>query len=343
MADFPYGADAPQPAFSASTLMNLTGAALSLALIAGIGIWSYKLVMRDVTGIPVVRAIEGPMRTAPEDPGGEVAANRGLAVNTIAAEGAAGAPEDRLMLAPASVQPSDEDLEVTLASAELTDEGTDDAAGINAADAISDMVADAAAETRGDSDELTEADVLALADQIAAGIQPLTELPEGYDTPVSLSVDGEQVGNPNAISADVPGVSLSPRPPARPMRITGIEPTNSGIVPASASAADTGVPVANASFEQAPSVAPSEIVAGTNLVQLGAFDSEAVADEEWTRMSAQFADFMTGKAKVIQRAESGGRTFYRLRAMGFDDMSDARRFCAALVAEDALCIPVQVR
>jgi hypothetical protein len=46
---------------------------------------------------------------------------------------------------------------------------------------------------------------------------------------------------------------------------------------------------------------------------------------------------------VIQSAESGGRTFYRLRAEGFADEDDARRFCAAITAEGPDCIPVAVR
>jgi hypothetical protein len=49
---------------------------------------------------------------------------------------------------------------------------------------------------------------------------------------------------------------------------------------------------------------------------------------------------MAGKQRVIQKASSGGRTFYRLRVMGFTDMSAARHFCAALVAANADCIPV---
>nr|MCW1951240.1 SPOR domain-containing protein [Octadecabacter sp.] len=32
-----------------------------------------------------------------------------------------------------------------------------------------------------------------------------------------------------------------------------------------------------------------------------------------------------------------------LRATGFSDLSDARRFCAAMSAEGAACIPVVVR
>ena len=81
-------------------LTNLIGAALSLALVAGIGVWGYKLIIRDVSGVPVVRAIEGPMRVQPEDPGGQSADHQGLAVNAVAAEGVAAAPADRLVLAP---------------------------------------------------------------------------------------------------------------------------------------------------------------------------------------------------------------------------------------------------
>jgi hypothetical protein len=43
---------------------------------------------------------------------------------------------------------------------------------------------------------------------------------------------------------------------------------------------------------------------------------------------------------VIEAAQSGGRTFYRLRAHGFATDEDARRFCAALKAEETDCIPV---
>jgi hypothetical protein len=52
---------------------------------------------------------------------------------------------------------------------------------------------------------------------------------------------------------------------------------------------------------------------------------------------------LTGKTRIVQAAQSGGRTFYRLRAMGFADEADSRRFCSALVAERAACIPVAVR
>ena len=88
---------------------------------------------------------------------------------------------------------------------------------------------------------------------------------------------------------------------------------------------------------------PASLPAGTRLVQIGAFDSAETARSEWTRLEARFGDFMDGKGRVIQQATSGGRTFYRLRAEGFVDLSDARRFCAAFVAEKVDCIPVVTR
>jgi len=52
---------------------------------------------------------------------------------------------------------------------------------------------------------------------------------------------------------------------------------------------------------------------------------------------------MTGRELVIQRAVNGGRIFYRLRAAGFSDLSDARRFCSTLKAAKTDCVPVVTR
>ncbi|NCX82514.1 MAG: SPOR domain-containing protein [Rhodobacteraceae bacterium] len=106
------------------------------------------------------------------------------------------------------------------------------------------------------------------------------------------------------------------------------------------------VRVEGANIEQALRMAaavrlPSEptIATGSALVQFGAYDSQAVAEQEWTRISAKLASLLGNQTRVIQKAESGGRTFYRLRAAGFSDIAEARRFCSA-VSEKAECYPV---
>ena len=43
----------------------------------------------------------------------------------------------------------------------------------------------------------------------------------------------------------------------------------------------------------------------------------------------------------MQTTKKNGRTFYRLRVAGFESRDDARRFCAALLAEGADCIATQ--
>ncbi|MBQ1203846.1 MAG: SPOR domain-containing protein, partial [Loktanella sp.] len=90
--------------------VNVTGAIVSLSLIIGVGYWGYKLIMRDVSGIPVVRAMEGDMRKLPDNPGGDVARHAGLSVNDLVARGEASAPEDRLVLAPATSGLAAEDM-----------------------------------------------------------------------------------------------------------------------------------------------------------------------------------------------------------------------------------------
>ena len=82
---------------------------------------------------------------------------------------------------------------------------------------------------------------------------------------------------------------------------------------------------------------------GTRLVQFGAFDSPQAARDEWEKLNVQFADFLVNKRRVVQQALSGGKTFYRLRAVGFEDINDARRFCSALLAQRQACIPVVTR
>ena len=167
-------------------------------------------------------------------------------------------------------------------------------------------------------------DVLALADVIAEGVEPLSA-PIVAPTPAPPAA---------IIPASVPGVRLSPRPALRP----DVDLT------ARAVAASVATSI-SASFGTIDTVAvdPASILPGTRLVQLGAFESESVALTEWDRIAERFADYLEGKGRIVQRAESGGKTFYRLRVVGFDDIDAARRFCAVLVAGGANCIPAVTR
>lgn len=343
MADIPFdGAQAPQEQAETrtksavqalGTATNWAGAAVSLGLIVGIGIWGYKTLARDVTGVPVVRAASGlPMRVQPEDPGGAEALNQGLAVNKVAAEGAAEKPADRLVLAPA---PLDLDQE---------DKPTGAGVAVEQASAAADAPAAAVSPPKMD-------DIRALADRLAADSAPLAE--ESARAGADENAAPEKLHNaaatvpaveaPAAETIEAAVAAAKPEAKPKPAAVKGglkrsLRPVTrpSGLRKAAAAAPAQAAATAL-------DLDPATIPAGTRLAQLGAFDSPETARSEWAKLEARFGDYLEGKKRVIQKASSGGRTFYRLRAVGFADMSDARRFCSALVAERADCIPVTAK
>jgi hypothetical protein len=285
-------------------LVNGAGAMTSAALIVGLGVWAYSLAVRDVRGIPVIEALEGPARTAPENPGGELALHQGLAVNEIAADGTAGDPADRLTLAPRAGGLDD------------SDQPMGELAGWTAT-------------------AITPGDVIPAPDFTEAR---LTEpLPDGPADPIAdpLVADAPMPAlTVDVIASDIPGVSRSPRPVPRPVLTAEID------VMAEAAAAAVAAALAP---QQTVDVASSALGDGAQLVQIGSYADEAAARLEWDKAAARFGALMDGKRRVIESAVAGGEVFYRLRVEGFDDLEDARRFCAALTAENSECVPAVVR
>lgn len=318
MADIEYYEESPSRAMHGGTdgasgmavVINWIGALFSIGLIVGLSIWAWQLTVRDVSGVPVIRALEGPMREPPAEPGGTIADHQGLAVNRIT-EGEEAAPAaERIVLAPAPL-----DLEeIDLTSASLPEQATPPVEG---------------------SDEET----LALIDRLLEEAAPLDPLPEAQDGEAGATVaeaPAEAEPAPPArpvievISASIPGVARSLRPLVRPEEVVLV-------------ASLGGQSPATAAAPEVTELDPETLPVGTRLVQLGAFDDAETAREEWARLTNLYPDFFRDKDRVVERAVSGGREFFRLRAHGFDDLADARRFCTALNAQGAPCIAVTVR
>lgn len=272
--------------------VNMAGAGTSLALVLGLVVWGYQLAVRDVSGVPVVRALEGPSRIAPEDPGGDLAGHVGLSVNAVAGSGSAAPGPERVTLAPEAVGLTEDDL--PMGQMGLVEQlNTDRSAAVEAA------------------------------------LEVAYRVPAPDAAPAPEAAPPQQT--PGLLPASVPGLAKSPFPPKRPAR---------DLVAAAVARAAAGGTVEAAAVVE---VDPASLPDGTRLVQLGAFDSAEIARGEWDRIAIRFEALMADKRRVIQAASSGGRTFYRLRVEGFADVTDARRFCAALVAEGTNCIPAQVR
>lgn len=123
------------------------------------------------------------------------------------------------------------------------------------------------------------------------------------------------------------------------------------IVPSSdshAPAAAPIVPVRPAPGSVARPAAPAEpqtasLASGDTAIQLGAFNTEAIADAQWKRHLARNEDLLQGYAHAVTTVESGGRTLYRLRVGPMPDRDRAADLCAALKARGDACIVATVR
>jgi hypothetical protein len=308
------GAAQPVAGSRLGTLVNWAGALMSLGLVLGMGVWAFQLMMRDVSGVPVIEALEGPMREPPADPGGTQAPHQGLAVNRIAEGEEAQPVPDRLVLAPPPIELQEVRFETS-----------------EEADLAPVPRSEVAADTPHTA---TREETMQLIDRLLQEAQPGAPAPESVAVATEAPAEDRaapfesSAGEPQVLPASAPGVARSLRPAARPAAFV--------------TRADAGAP-GTVSARSTPEIPVSELPDGTRLVQLGAFDTPDIAREEWDRIASRFPDYFDARPRVIEEAESGGQTFYRLRAAGFDDLAGSRRFCAVLVAEGTPCIPVTVR
>ncbi len=306
-----YFQDAPtgvQNTHNFNKFTHVLGAGVSLALILGAGYWSYKIVSRDVTKIPVVEARAEPMRIAPSDPGGKTAENLDLAVTKIP-EAPVAEVTDLVNLAPAPTALMPEDAPAQELAA-----------------------VQAAVETVN-----TTLDIDAIANSMVEGVAPLSDVAPQPDTQnivqgniedaLRMALDDTTI-QPVSLTLPAAGLVTSLRPKPRPSRT--IE------------ASVTQTPTVSSGQSNTQTMNPATLAAGTALVQFGAYDDNDTAEREWDRLSALLSPLLTERPRVIERAQSGGRVFYRLRAAGFGDLGDARRFCSA-VTNKTPCIPVITR
>lgn len=353
MADFDYyGADyglEDEPRFAGALrgfgIANWMGALTSVGLTAGLAVWAVDLTFRDVSTVPVILAMEGPMRVQPEDPGGEVARFQGMALSDITSgNGAAPAPE-QIVLAPPPVALDAPALAERVAAAALADEA--EAVEVAALDAPEEVPAEA------DAVDLAMLDAAASpAETVSAvaEVAPAAEDPTaGTDFRLAIAAaiaEAQPDAAPSGIASSIERSLRPQRRPASPLQIAGSTPIDAPAQARGIDVASAGMPdlsLTDAVMASAREVDAASLDAGTRIVQLGAFDSAAVARAEWARLEGRFAAYMDGKRRLVEQARAGGRDFWRLRAVGFADGDEARRFCAELVAHDAACIPVTVR
>ena len=302
-SDAALAGEVKQVNFKINMIFYWTGAALSLFLLAGAIGWSYQLIVRDVNQIPIVRAQLGPLRVSPDNPGGLTAANQGLSVTQLAVNEKP-LLSNEIYLAPAAEILNEENLALKVTE-EYESNKVDGAFEIKEVNAENSMNLEALPDQKEVDSRSNDVGVLSKA----AFSQKKIEIENAVSLALSITNESDK--------------SLSwLRPKIRPVGFY-----RNG----------------NITEDQIVSNEPMpKLPIGSAVVQLGAFDSKSLAESEWQRFEKILGSILIPKKMVVQKAESGGKIFYRLRASGFSDISDARQFCTA-ISDKVACIPVVTR
>ena len=189
---------------------------------------------------------------------------------------------------------------------------------------------------------------------------------EAIEAPLNVVESGEtSAAEPTIRPAELKVAALGPLPPSgegsqfapATMKLPQKRPAN--VNSAMANAVNAALATVLSESTEAPDVVKPEpaeqqvaavnnldvipLPAGTRMIQLGAYVSEAIARQQWDRLSAQHDDLLGSKAHYVQRTNNSGKVFFRLRVAGYESRQATRDACAALSARGLPCITVTLR
>ena len=286
------------------SIFSIFGAVISLNLILWAGYWTYNIISRDINGIPIVAAQPGPLRVAPDTPGGIEAENIELAVTKIASQELPPNPK-AVELAPSTEKLTPDDL--TIFQAIRQKKIIDRQAALNNQIHLGVIEPNLSKEislepvntvTNIANYSITENQSELVAAALALALKPSAD---------------NLIGNAVAQNKFK---QIKPRPRPGSLLEVSVSTTETVIRPALASV-ETGLAV----------------------VQFGTFATETVAFEEWDRLSKNLSVILDGRPKYVERIKRNGNEIYRLRLGGFVNIDDASRFCSAVISQEN-CVPV---
>ncbi len=287
------------------SIFSIFGAIISLNLVLWAGYWAHNIISRDINGIPIVAAQPGPLRVAPDTPGGIQVENIELAVTKIASQELPPNPQ-AVELAPSSEKLNSEDITIFQAIGQKK---------------IIDRQA-------------------ALKNQIhVGGIEPNLSKEISFE-PVNTVINTANYSiTENQSELVTAALALALKPSvnnltrnsfAQKNKFKRIKPR-----PRPGSLLESNI----FSNETAIRPALTSVETGLAVVQFGTFETETVAFEEWDRLSKNLSVILDGRPKYVERIKRNGNEIYRLRLGGFVDIDDASRFCSAVISQEN-CVPV---
>ena len=286
------------------SIFSIFGAVISLNLILWAGYWTYNIISRDINGIPIVAAQPGPLRVAPDTPGGIEAENIELAVTKIASQELPPNPK-AVELAPSTEKLTPDDLTIFQAIRQKK---------------IIDRQA-------------------ALNNQIHLGVIEPNISKEISLEPVNTVTNTANYSiTENQSELVAAALALALKPSADNLIGSAVAQNKfKQIKPRLRPGSLLEVRVSTTETVMRPALASVET--GLAVVQFGTFATETVAFEEWDRLSKNLSVILDGRPKYVERIKRNGNEIYRLRLGGFVNIDDASRFCSAVISQEN-CVPV---
>ncbi|MDC7675029.1 SPOR domain-containing protein [Asticcacaulis machinosus] len=139
-------------------------------------------------------------------------------------------------------------------------------------------------------------------------------------------------GTEDPIARADASATVSEAPPPAEAKIGAI-PGNAVEAPASAPAVPAEVPAPIAKVET-----PKPVTAGAGAaVQIGAFASREIADQQYAALASSYGLFVSGTKKSVETVDRDGTTLYRTSFSGFASKDKAKAFCDALKSAGKSC------
>jgi hypothetical protein len=76
------------------------------------------------------------------------------------------------------------------------------------------------------------------------------------------------------------------------------------------------------------------------MVHLGSFKNKVLASADVENFVVRHQGYLTNKTVFLQKSETGGRSIYRMRAIGFSNIAETKKFCAIINSFGNDCMPI---
>jgi hypothetical protein len=343
----------------ATKRLAIFASVIGACLLGLVAAWAFTGHHRS--GVPVIEAASGPVKTKPANPGGLQVA--GANESILSGEG-----DGKETVAPGPETPAPQALKAEQAAAEAAATPATPAAQPEAAaepaepkplPPLKQHVAARPATTAPPGSTSTEggASVRLIPGAKPPGpvasreppppVRPGTRAPLKLVAPALLA----HAATTAAAAQEAPPAQTTPMQPstATPgaVQSTPLPAPDAQTVPPPTAPSTMAAPAPPAPAAEPPAVAPAAAAPAhmapnahgrRPLVQFAAVGSGEAALAEWQRLEKKYPDLLGGHTPNITKTEHDGKTFWRIRTGGFSDLTAAAVFCQKVKSRGGNCV-----